>query len=138
MGQEQRDRQTEWGTAHGLRSYDGSWQVCPQNVIQKQCRMGYAENRDVFGEEVVCVCQHSKVRAVSDHIRRWTLETESGREQVVTYEPYSPSDEAIEGLRSVVGPMGIIVWETWQWAWTEGTEILVLTRNNVTAADLKL
>lgn len=81
-----------------------------------------------------CVCQHSKVRALSDHARRWRL----GKEMVLTYEPYHVDLQALNDLRTVMLDMGIYVWETGESAWEDGTSILILARIEVTAQELGL
>lgn len=133
MGQEQQDQQTEWAWQHSLKVVTG-WQTCPRNIHGKQCWIQRAKNELFFGENVWCVCQHSKVRALSDHARRWKLD----KETVLTYEPYHVDPQALNDLRGIMLDMGIYVWETGESAWAEGTNILILARVEVTAEDLGL
>lgn len=140
MGQEQQDRQTTWAREHSLDMLE-DWQTCPMRVAGKQCHV--VSNSSVkrqFGELwLQCVCQHPAVRALKDHERVWSyLKTGKPRVIVHTYEPYSASPEQVNALREVVQELGILIWETGESAWEDGTNILVLARAEVTAEDLGL
>lgn len=137
MGQEQYDRQTEWGTAHGLHPTNESLMPCPRFTVGKRCLFLNLKKRMIHGEYVECVCQHSRVRTLSDHVRKWRIKDGKGI-GVLVYEPYHVDPQALNDLRAIMLDLGIRVWETGESAWEDGTNILVLARAEVTAEDLGL
>lgn len=135
MGQENYDRQTAWGRKHGLRPRKERT-PCPRVLARKLCLVPWAKKRDIEGEQVFCICQHSKVRELKDHERVWTWTWE--REPVITFEPYAALPQPLQDMRNVLKSLDVEVklLDAKEWAWTEGTRILVLTHSSVDVAEM--
>lgn len=133
MGQEQHDRQTAWGQAHNLRP-SPSAACCPRNVAGRRCTAFGSTNRWLHGQMTTCECQHLAFRAVQDHERMWL----HGKTHILTSEVYAVTDQELAACKELLEPLKVAVHVVPGGVWTDGTVILVCTRQGFDMAELNM